>query len=98
MIGLLGGMGPLATAHFFKRLVELTPATKDADHVPVILWSDPRIPDRVRPITENASPSPLSAMLEAVRGLESAGATTIAIVCHTAHHWYDDLARAAHVP
>ncbi len=97
-LGVLGGMGPLATADFLKKLIAATPAHKDADHVPVIVYSVPQIPDRVAPILHAAGPSPVPAMLEGVRMLEAAGAECIAIPCITAHHWYDELCQAAQVP
>ena len=46
ILGVLGGMGPLASAHFMLRLTLLTPAAREQDHVPAVLWSDPRVPDR----------------------------------------------------
>ena len=48
MIGVIGGMGPLATVDFLRKLIEETPATRDQEHVPAVLWSDPRVPDRTR--------------------------------------------------
>ena len=60
--------------------------------------SDPRVPDRVGPIVAGRGPSPLPAMLAGVRRLERAGAEAIAIPCHTAHHWYPELAAATALP
>jgi aspartate racemase len=92
ILGILGGMGPLATADFFAKLVALTPAEDDAMHVPVLVASLPQIPPRVPAILDNGE-SPLP-MLVAVRNrLVAAGATTIAMPCNTAHHWYDALSR-----
>jgi aspartate racemase len=96
-LGVLGGMGPLATAHFLRRLVELTAAGRDQDHVPVVVWGDATIPDRVGPIFGRGE-SPLPAMLEGLEVLVDAGATTIAVVCNTAHHWYDAMTKAVSVP
>ena len=48
VLGVLGGMGPLASAQFMLRLTLLTPAERDQDHIPAVLWSDPRVPDRTR--------------------------------------------------
>ncbi len=97
-LGVLGGMGPLATADFLRKLIEATPAERDQDHVPVIVYSVPQIPDRVGPILDGTHASPVPAMIEGVRTLEQAGAQGIAIPCVTAHHWYDELCRAATVP
>ena len=57
ILGVLGGMGPLASAHFMTRLTLLTPALVDQDHVPAVLWSDPRVPDRMA--STRGGPSPL---------------------------------------
>ena len=92
LLGVLGGMGPLATVDFLKKLIEETPAERDHDHVPVVVYSVPQIQDRPAAILEDGA-SPLPAMLEGVRVLKGAGATLIAIACNTAHHWYDDLQR-----
>jgi aspartate racemase len=97
LLGILGGMGPLATADFMHKLIAETPAAGDADHVPVVVWSVPQIPDRPGFILHGGE-SPLPAMLDGIRVLRGAGATCIAIPCNTAHYWYDDLARAAGVP
>ncbi|NJM91000.1 MAG: hypothetical protein HC863_01640 [Myxococcales bacterium] len=46
VLGVLGGMGPLATVDFFSKLVQMTPAERDQDHVPVIISCEPQIPSR----------------------------------------------------
>jgi aspartate racemase len=91
VLGVLGGMGPLASAHFMTRLTLLTPATRDQEHIPAVLWSDPRIPDRSRGRL-GGGPDPLPALLRGVRGLRQAGCGAIAIPCNTAHGWYEDMA------
>ena len=97
MIGILGGMGPLATVDFLGKLVRRTPASCDQEHVPVIVYSVPQIPERSASILRGGE-SPLPAMLAGIRTLERAGVGAIAIACNTAHFWYDDLARACPVP
>jgi aspartate racemase len=97
MLGVLGGMGPLASAHFMVRLTQLTPAVRDQDHVPAVLWSDPRVPDRtVADPTGEADPLPW--LLRGIDGLERAGCGAIAIPCNTAHRWYDAMRAHARVP
>ena len=90
-LGILGGMGPLATADFFAKLVALTPAARDQDHLPVLIASLPDIPPRV-PAILAGGPSPLPALLAARDRLLAAGATMLAMPCNTAHHWFDALA------
>jgi len=97
LLGVLGGMGPLATVDFLGKLIEETPATCDAEHIPVVVYSVPQIPDRPRAILENGE-SPLPAMLKGLRTLKQAGTTCIAIPCNTAHYWYDFLVREGGLP
>jgi aspartate racemase len=96
ILGVLGGMGPLASAHFMTRLTLLTPAQTDQEHVPTVLWSDPRVPDRTR--ARSGGPDPLPALLRGIRGLVSAGCGAIAIPCNTAHGWFDAMVAEAGVP
>lgn len=94
VLGVLGGMGPLASAQFMLRLTELTPATRDQDHIPAVLWSDPRVPDRTASKLADGA-DPLSWLLRGIDGLRRAGCGAIAIPCNTAHGWYDKMAEAA---
>ncbi len=98
MLGILGGMGPAATVDLMTKLIRLTRAGRDQDHLPLVAVSDPRVPDRVGPIVDGRGPSPLPAMLASLARLERAGAEAIAIPCHTAHHWYEKLAAATALP
>ena len=98
MIGVLGGMGPAATVDFMAKLVRLTPAERDQHHLPVIVVSDPSVPDRVAPILRGAGASPLEDMCRGVRRLQQAGAECVAIPCHTAHFWYEELAADTTLP
>ncbi len=97
MIGILGGMGPMATVDFMKKIVEAKPASGDQEHVPVIAHNDPRIPDRSDAIL-GAGPSPLPSLLHGLQILVAAGARCIAIPCNTAHHWHAELAAQSPVP
>jgi aspartate racemase len=97
ILGVLGGMGPLATVDFLQKLIEETPAQRDQDHIPVIAYSVPQIPDRPAAITGDGI-SPLPHMLEGVHTLKRAGATAIAIACNTAHYWYDELLAQGGLP
>lgn len=96
-LGVLGGMGPLATVDFLQKLIEETPATRDQDHIPVIVYSVPQIPDRPAAIVGQGE-SPLPHMLEGIRTLKNAGAQAVAIACNTAHYWYDELVQQGGLP
>jgi aspartate racemase len=97
VLGVLGGMGPLASAHFMARLTLLTPAERDQDHVPAILWSDPRVPDRGL-AQRGAGPDPLPFLVRGLHGLAAAGCGAVAIPCNTAHGWIDGMRAATTLP
>lgn len=97
VLGVLGGMGPLASAQFMLRLTLLTPAERDQDHIPAVLWSDPRVPDRTAARLAGGE-DPLPALLRGIRGLEAAGAGAIAIPCNTAHGWFEGMQAATALP
>ncbi|OEY67842.1 aspartate racemase [Marinobacter sp. X15-166B] len=97
MIGILGGMGPLATVDFVTKIIHQTPAARDQDHLPLLVHSVPQIPDRSASLIDN-QPSPLGALLRGVRTLVNAGVGCIAMPCNTAHHWHEALAEVSPVP
>ncbi|NUP42294.1 MAG: amino acid racemase [Streptomyces sp.] len=94
IIGILGGMGPAATADFYAKLVATTPGTSDQDHLRTVIWSDPTIPDRTQALLGDG-PDPTPWLLDGSRVLREAGATVIAIPCNTAHAFVPRI--AAHV-
>jgi len=97
VLGVLGGMGPLASAQFMLRLTLLTPAEQDQGHIPAVLWSDPRVPNRTQARIAGAE-DPLPWLLRGLRGLEAAGAGAIAIPCNTAHGWAEAMQAATRLP
>ncbi len=97
VLGVLGGMGPLASAQFMLRLTLLTQADRDQDHIPAVLWSDPRVPDRTRGKLSGGA-DPLPWLIRGIEGLKQAGVGAIAIPCNTAHGWYREMAEAAAMP
>jgi aspartate racemase len=96
-LGVLGGMGPLASAYFMQRLTLLTRAARDQDHISAVLWSDPQVPDRTAARVAGGE-DPLPALLQGIRGLEAAGCGAIAIPCNTVHGWYAGLQAATALP
>lgn len=96
-LGVLGGMGPLAGASFLARLVQLTAAESDQQHLPVILWSDPRIPSRTATYVD-ASHGPLPWMVHGLQQLEQLGVKSLVIPCNTAHLWFDTLQASVQIP
>jgi len=91
-LGILGGMGPAASAEFVNRLIAQTPATCDQEHIPFVLWSNPDIPDRSISM-RNGDNRPLPFLLDGLRGLKSAGCNLIVIPCNTAHFWFHEFSK-----
>lgn len=93
-LGVIGGMGPLASADFYRKLTLFTPAANDAGHVPLVLMSLPHLPDRSRAILEG-SDAPLDMLVGAIASLNQMKVRYIAMPCNTAHHWYGQLSSAS---
>ena len=97
VLGIIGGMGPLATVDLFRRILAATPVRTEQEHLRILIDCDPSTEDRTLAI-EGRGPSPLPKMAAAARRLVAAGAEFLAMPCNTAHYWYDDLCSAAGVP
>ena len=96
-IGILGGMGPEATADLFYRIIRATPVKRDQDHFHVIIDSNSKIPDRT-PAILGTGPSPLPIMVETGKRLEAAGADLIIMPCNTAHYFHAQIQAELGVP
>ncbi|MFN7509866.1 MAG: aspartate/glutamate racemase family protein [Betaproteobacteria bacterium] len=96
-LGVLGGMGAMATVDFLRKLVEATPAERDQEHIPLIVRFCPEVPDRAAALA-GSGPSPQPALVAAAVELAAAGAQALAIPCNTAHYWYDALCAAVPIP
>jgi aspartate racemase len=97
IVGVIGGMGAEATADFYWRLVDRTPASHDQDHLRVLIDSNAKIPDRTTSILAG-SDATLEAIVETARGLEAMGADILAMPCNSAHYWYDRIIAELKVP
>lgn len=97
IIGILGGMGPEATIDLFAKIVRSTPASKDQDHLRIIVDNNPEIPDRQKAILESG-PSPAPLLIRTARNLETAGADFIVMPCNTAHYWIEEIRKTVKIP
>ena len=96
-IGILGGMGPLATADLFRKIVLLTDAARDNDHIRIYIDDNASIPDRTAAILSGGA-DPLPAMTDSLRKLEACGADCIIMPCNTAHYFLPRLQTLTAVP
>ncbi|HET9014303.1 MAG TPA: amino acid racemase [Thermomicrobiaceae bacterium] len=84
VVGILGGMGPLATADLYRKIIEFTPAHRDQDHLHVIIDADPTVPDRTEALLRGGE-DPTPWLVAGGRRLRAAGAAFIVMPCNTAH-------------
>jgi aspartate racemase len=90
VLGILGGMGPDATINFQQQLLDVTPATREQDHVTTVVSNVPKVPDRNEAILEG-SQSPLSTLRDNARALERYGVDLLTMPCNTAHYYADGI-------
>lgn len=98
ILGILGGLGPMASVYFCEMLISHTKAERDSDHLNFLLSSRASTPDRSSFILGLSKDDPTDAMTEEARRLEAAGAELIAIPCNTAHYFYESICRAVSIP
>jgi aspartate racemase len=90
IIGIIGGMGPEATADFYSKIIKATKVTKDQEHFRVIIDSNPKIPDRTLAIIGEGE-SPVDEMIKTAKNLELANVEVACIPCITAHYFIDEI-------
>ncbi|MBE6637500.1 MAG: amino acid racemase [Ruminococcaceae bacterium] len=98
VLGILGGLGPMATVYFYEMLTEHTAAASDQDHIDILISSRATTPDRTAFILGKSTDNPLPTMIEEAKRLMQAGAEVLVLPCNTAHYFYDELSRATGAP
>lgn len=97
IVGILGGMGPEATADLYYRIIRLTPASTDQEHIRVLIYSNPKVPDRTRAILYGGE-DPVPCLIESARILEKAGAGILAVPCNSAHYFLPRVEKEIGIP
>jgi len=97
-LGIIGGLGPMATAYFLELIIKMTDAKTDQEHLDIIVFDRPNVPDRTAYILDNSKPSPLVSMGQTAKTLETLGVSQIAAPCVTSHYIYSELAACVDVP
>ena len=97
-LGVIGGLGPIATAHFMELVIRMTEAQTDQEHLDMVIYNRPSIPDRTSYILDQTRPNPLPEMIRVGNALARQGAKLIAIPCMTAHYFHRELPRYIEAP
>jgi len=96
-IGILGGMGPEATAYMYSLIIKHTLAEKDQDHIRIFIYSNPEIPPRTEAFLQKG-PSPVPFLIEGIRKLKDAGVDFVLMPCVTAHYFLPEVLTQIDVP
>ena len=97
-LGILGGMGPEATVYLYQLIIKHTPASKDQDHIPTIIYSNTLIPDRTESIFKESHEEIVKILSESAKKLEKAGVDFIVIPCNTAHFYIEAIQKDIKIP
>lgn len=97
-LGIIGGLGPMASAYLLQLVIEMTDAKTDQEHLDAILFDRPQVPDRTAHILDPSKPSPLPSMRDTAQTLERLGAGVICAPCVTSHCFYPELSASVSVP
>lgn len=98
VLGVLGGLGPMATAYYLELVVTMTDAATDQEHPKIIIMNVPSIPDRTAYILGNSSESPLEPMVALGKQMKALGVEVIATPCITAHYFHTSLQEQIGLP
>ena len=96
-IGILGGLGPLATVEFMRRIMALTPIAAEEDHLHLIVDCNPKVPS-INNAALTGGTEPLPHLVAGLQRLEQAGADLLVMVCNAAHMFEPQLRTAANIP
>ncbi len=97
-LGIIGGLGPMATAYFLQLITQMTDAVTDQEHIEVLIHSKPSISDRTGFILGQSTRNPLPEMSAVGKSLATQGAEIIAIPCITAHYFQQELENEIGIP
>lgn len=97
-LGIVGGLGPMATVYFYELITTHTRADSDQEHLDLLISSRASTPDRTGFILGRSQDNPLPVMADAAMRLERAGASVLVIPCNTAHFFYEGVQAAVSIP
>jgi aspartate racemase len=96
-LGIIGGMGPAATCDLMEKIIALTTASCDQEHLHILTDVNTNIPDRTAAILHGGA-DPLPELVKSGQRLAAAGAEFLIMPCNTAHYFYEPLAAQVPVP
>lgn len=97
-LGIIGGMGPLATVKLFEMIVLMTKANSDQEHIHILIDNNTSISDRTNYILNGDGEDPRVQLVQSAQNLEKIGADYLVMPCNTAHFFYDEVVKEVGIP
>lgn len=97
-VGVMGGLGPMASVYFYKMVVDMTDAKTDQEHVDMVITNRATTPDRSAYILGESEENPVYVLVNDAKKLENFGVNFIVITCNTAHYFYDKINQSVNIP
>lgn len=97
-VGVMGGLGPMASVYFYKMVVDMTDAKTDQEHVDMVITNRATTPDRSAYILGQSDDNPVYTLVDDAKKLEKFGVDFIVITCNTAHYFYDKINKSVNIP
>ena len=97
-LGVIGGMGPEATSYYYENVIRHTKASRDQEHIDMVILSHATMPDRTEAIITGEDTRLINLLADDARTLESLGAANIAVTCNTSHYFYEQMQKAVKIP
>jgi D-aspartate ligase len=98
IVGVIGGIGPLATACFMKKVIDMTEANIDQEHINMIIMNHATIPDRTSYLLNKSDKNPGIIMAEDAKRLEQMGVSFIVIPCNTSFAFFKEIQKKVKIP
>lgn len=97
-LGVIGGLGPMATAYFMQLVIEMTDAKTDQEHIPMVVYHCPQIPDRTSFFLGKSKENPITKIVECGKLLEQMGMELLVMPCITAHSLFEEIQKEVSIP
>lgn len=97
-VGVMGGLGPMATVYFYDMIVRLTDAKSDQEHIDMVITNRATTPDRTDYIIGKSPKNPVDVLVKDAKKLEQYGTDFLVLTCNTAHYFHEKIAESVKIP
>ena len=97
-VGVMGGLGPMATVYFYDMVVRMTDAKTDQEHIDMVVVNRATTPDRTDYIIGKSCENPIHILKKDAKRLEAFGSDFLVITCNTAHYFYNEIKESVNIP